>query len=216
MRQRWAPASPMRPQTPARPPAPCALKLPPFRLCHHSPDSHSGPSQSSGPCHAPPNAPQSLPAEPPPPPPPPPYRISLQGKILELVPRIDRQVCLVLGSDAAASSSNGDDADQHALPDVRGWRYAGVQELEGEETHLWEYEARWVGRGAGLAETGMCAGLASLIVAHHSAPPKCLMQCNALLQARRQAHCVPLFCDRRRGAAPAAHARPERAVGRAF
>jgi hypothetical protein len=73
----------------------------------------------------------------------------LQGKILELVPRIDRQVCLVLSSDAAAasssSSSNGDDADQHALPDVQGWRYAGVQELEGEDTHLWEYEARWAG-----------------------------------------------------------------------
>ena len=164
----------------------------------------------------PPPTPTPTPPTPPTPHPTPHYRISLQGKILELVPRIDRQVCLVLGSDAAASSSNGDDADQHALPDVRGWRYAGVQELEGEETHLWEYEARWVGRGAGLAETGMCAGLASLIVAHHSAPPKCLMQCNALLQARRQAHCVPLFCDRRRGAAPAAHARPERAVGRAF
>ena len=79
--------------------------------------------------------------------------------MLELVPRIDRQVCLVLDSDAAASatatatssggskssSSNDDGADQHALPDVRGWRYDGVQELGLEQTHVWVYEARWVG-----------------------------------------------------------------------
>lgn len=64
----------------------------------------------------------------------PPIRLGLQGELLELVPRIDRQVCLRTRSD--------DGVGESALPDVTGWEWGGEVELEGAPAELWTYEAR--------------------------------------------------------------------------
>jgi hypothetical protein len=58
--------------------------------------------------------------------------------MLELVPRIDRLVCLAFKDDG------GEQAEMHALPDVRGWAWAGLETLNGEEAQVWRYDARQV------------------------------------------------------------------------
>lgn len=58
----------------------------------------------------------------------------MQGELLELVPRIDAQVCLRTRSE--------DGVGEAALPDVTGWAWGGEVMLRGEPAELWTYEAR--------------------------------------------------------------------------
>ena len=71
------------------------------------------------------------------------FRLLLQGRTLELAPRIDRQVCLAF---------DDGEVDLAALPDVRGWAYAGQEALpKGDGSSesvagellldVWEYRA---------------------------------------------------------------------------
>lgn len=71
----------------------------------------------------------------------------LQDLTYEVVPRIDRQVCLAF----AASGDVG--PDDSALPDVRGWEFGGTQQLNGQEVELWQHEARWERREKKLHQT---------------------------------------------------------------
>jgi hypothetical protein len=47
-------------------------------------------------------------------------------------------VCLAFKDDG------GEQAEMHALPDVRGWAWAGLETLNGEEAQVWRYDARQV------------------------------------------------------------------------
>ncbi|EFN54048.1 hypothetical protein CHLNCDRAFT_136123 [Chlorella variabilis] len=61
---------------------------------------------------------------------------STQGKTFELVPRIDRLVCLKFGDE------EGEEGRMSALPDITGWQFGGTEELNGEDADVWRYEAR--------------------------------------------------------------------------
>lgn len=64
--------------------------------------------------------------------------IAKKGRTIELVPRIDRQVCLTF--------EDSEDAEGSAVPDVAGWEFSGTEELSGEEADVWVYEARHEGK----------------------------------------------------------------------
>lgn len=60
-----------------------------------------------------------------------------QDKIIEVVPRLDTQVCMVF------DNTGGDfGLGEDALPDVRGWAYGGRQQLNGQPVELWQFSAR--------------------------------------------------------------------------
>ncbi|KAL4448265.1 hypothetical protein ABPG75_005484 [Micractinium tetrahymenae] len=78
--------------------------------------------------------------------------IAKKGMLFEVVPRIDRQVCMASHTAGPTASGSGPPAsgglggELHllsALPDVSGWEYAGAGALEGGcATHVWQYTAR--------------------------------------------------------------------------
>lgn len=101
----------------------------------------------------------------------------LQDMLFEVVPRIDRQICMASHT-AGPTAEGGLGKGLHllsALPDVTGWDFAGVGALEGgRATHVWQYTARCVHlRGGGEPPAWAAVGVSSLLVCAACAAELC-------------------------------------------
>jgi cathepsin L len=72
--------------------------------------------------------------------------ITTKERDIELVPRLNKTVCLIFDNGDAVTSGIGAGSfvagSTPVLPDLSDWPYVGEREVNGESVHLWRYEKK--------------------------------------------------------------------------